>query len=155
MGWDIWCSTKLVFIIIYLGFLYQLMKKHPPVLCLVGCLRGQLLEPFYFNYMLPWRHLIHQFGCVFYHCYANDIQLYLSFRASSHSNLTTLHKCLAEISNWMSHFLQLNLSKSEVLVFEPDQVSTNIFQHLDSLATNREIVFQRPRHHFWLPSEIW
>lgn len=45
-------------------------------------------------------------------------QLYLFIRPEDLSNLTTLHKCVTEISNWMSKdHLQLHHSKSEVLVF--------------------------------------
>ncbi len=61
--------------------------------------------------MLPFGYLICQYGCVFYHCYVDDTQLYISVKPGDLSNLTTLRQCLAEISNWMSHnFLQLNHS---------------------------------------------
>uniref|UniRef100_A0A8C6PGM9 Reverse transcriptase domain-containing protein n=1 Tax=Nothobranchius furzeri TaxID=105023 RepID=A0A8C6PGM9_NOTFU len=52
-----------------------------------------------------------------YHCYADDTQLYLSFPPNDHTVSARISNCLSDISKWMkSHHLQLNLSKTELLV---------------------------------------
>ncbi len=53
-----------------------------------------------------------------YHCYADDTQLYLSFRPNDPTVAAQISGCLADISAWMKeHHLQLNLAKTELLVF--------------------------------------
>ncbi len=53
-----------------------------------------------------------------YHCYADDTQLYLSFQPEDPNVSTRISGCLADISAWMKeHHLQLNLAKTELLVF--------------------------------------
>ncbi len=52
------------------------------------------------------------------HCYADDRQLYLSFRPDDPTVAARIAGCLADISAWMQeHHLQLNLAKTELLVF--------------------------------------
>ncbi len=53
-----------------------------------------------------------------YHFYADDTQLYLSFRPDDPTVAARISGCLADISAWMKeHHLQLNLAKTELLVF--------------------------------------
>ncbi len=53
-----------------------------------------------------------------YHCYADDTQLYLSFRPDDPTVAARISGCLAEISAWMKeNHIQLNLAKTELLVF--------------------------------------
>ncbi len=53
-----------------------------------------------------------------YHCYADDTQLYLSFRPDDPTVAARISGCLADISAWMKeHHLQLNLAKTELFVF--------------------------------------
>ncbi len=53
-----------------------------------------------------------------YHFYADDTQLYLSFRPDDPTVAARISGCLADISAWMKeHHLQLNLTKTELLVF--------------------------------------
>ncbi len=53
-----------------------------------------------------------------YHFYADDTQLYLSFRPDDPTVAAWISGCLADISAWMKeHHLQLNLAKTELLVF--------------------------------------
>ncbi len=53
-----------------------------------------------------------------YHFYADDTQLYLSFRADDPTVAARISGCLADISAWMKeNHLQLNLAKTELLVF--------------------------------------
>ncbi len=52
-----------------------------------------------------------------YHCYADDTQLYLSFRPDDSTVAARISGCLADISAWMKeHHLKLNLAKTELLV---------------------------------------
>ncbi len=53
-----------------------------------------------------------------YHCHADDTQLYLSFRPDDPTVAARISGWLADISAWMKeHHLQLNLAKTELLVF--------------------------------------
>ncbi len=53
-----------------------------------------------------------------YHFYADDTQLYLSFRPDDPTVAARISGCLADISAWMKeHHLQLNVAKTELLVF--------------------------------------
>ncbi len=53
-----------------------------------------------------------------YHFYADDKQLYLSFRPDDPTIAARISGCLADISTWMKeHHQQLNLAKTELLVF--------------------------------------
>ncbi len=53
-----------------------------------------------------------------YHFYADDTQLYRSFQPDDPTVAARISGCLADISAWMKeHHLQLNLAKTELLVF--------------------------------------
>ncbi len=53
-----------------------------------------------------------------YHCYTDDAQLYLSFQPDDPTVAARISGCLADISAWMKEYhLQLNLAKTELLVF--------------------------------------
>ncbi len=53
-----------------------------------------------------------------YHCYADDTQLYFSFQPDDPTVTARIAACLSDISSWMmDHHLQLNLAKTELLVF--------------------------------------
>ena len=71
-----------------------------------------------------------------YHCYADETQLYLSFSQEDPSISAMISACLRNISIWMKdHHLQLNLAKTELLVFPAKQsISHHINVQLDSLS---------------------
>ncbi|XDV50781.1 hypothetical protein PO909_019793 [Leuciscus waleckii] len=55
---------------------------------------------------------------VLYHCYADDTQCYVPLHPKDDSSLQCLFDCLRDVKQWMSaNFLQLNDSKTEVLIF--------------------------------------
>ncbi len=53
-----------------------------------------------------------------YHCYADDTQLYLLFQPDDPTVPAGISDCLMDISAWKKeHHLQLNLAKTELLIF--------------------------------------
>lgn len=73
-------------------------------------------------------------------CYVDDTQLYVPLKPGS-SDAVYIMSCLAEIKFWMSkNFLQLNDSKSEVIIITPSGPSTstitNLTSSLDTLSNN-------------------
>ena len=63
-----------------------------------------------------------------YHCYADDTQMYLSFRPEDTTVSERISACLTDLSTWMKdHHLQLNLAKTELLVIPAkESLSHNI-----------------------------
>ena len=102
-----------------------------------GVPQGSILGPILFSlYLLPLGEIIRSHNINF-HFYADDTQLYLPIDPNITANITSLHNCLADIKNWMLiNFLQLNDSKSEVLVFGPPILRAQIESNLGSLTTN-------------------
>src|SRR4029434_6711037 len=68
-----------------------------------------------------------------YHCYADDTQLFLSFPPEDTTVSARISDCLADISTWMkNHHLQLNLAKTELMVFPAKQaIHHNISINID------------------------
>ncbi len=78
--------------------------------------------------------LIIIFQVICYHCYADDVQLYISFKLHEITKLSLLLNCINTIKVWMANnYLQLDFEKTEVLISAPAGVLPKVMKSLDPL----------------------
>uniref|UniRef100_A0A3Q3WP19 Reverse transcriptase domain-containing protein n=1 Tax=Mola mola TaxID=94237 RepID=A0A3Q3WP19_MOLML len=59
-----------------------------------------------------------------FHCYADDIQLYLSLKPDEANRLTKFHASIKDIKTWMTcNCLMLNSTKTEVIMLGPEHLN--------------------------------
>uniref|UniRef100_A0AAX7SRZ9 Reverse transcriptase domain-containing protein n=1 Tax=Astatotilapia calliptera TaxID=8154 RepID=A0AAX7SRZ9_ASTCA len=76
-------------------------------------------------YLLPLGLLLRSFNVTF-HCYTDDLQLYVPLTIGNCAEVSKLEPCLCAIRGWLSdNFLLLNTDKTELMVIGPQK-----FQHL-------------------------
>lgn len=69
-------------------------------------------------------------------CFADDIQLYVSFRPDDSEKLMILLNCLTAIKDRMAHnFLQLNTDKTEALIVGTGRVASKVAQCIGFLSS--------------------
>ncbi len=110
-----------------------------PVTC--GVPQGSVGGPTLFSIYLSGIKSILQRHSVKYHCYADDIQLYVSFPPSQSQALCSIHNlesCVEDICSWLSLYsLKLNCAKSEFLLFgskvQLDKINVTSFKIADSV----------------------
>ena len=99
-----------------------------PLTC--GVPQGSVLGPVLFSlYMLPLASIFEKYNISF-HCFADDIQIYLPLNQKTKTSLIPLLDCINEVKSWMdSNFLKLNNDKTEVIIFGPSEL-----QDMDNLG---------------------
>ncbi len=105
----------------------QYTSSSAPLTC--GVPQGSILAPTLFMiYMLPMGSIFKKYDISF-HLYADDTQLYLSFKPGDKNALAKLFVCIEELKSWlMSNSLTLNEVKTEVILFGPsDAFSFNSY----------------------------
>ena len=96
-----------------------------------GVPQGSFLGPILFTvYTSPLGDIYKKYR-VKYHCYADDMQNYLSFKSNTKGNqeecIKTLELCIAEIRKWMqTNLLRLNDEKTEFLLVGTKQQLSKI-----------------------------
>ena len=102
-------------------FIDDVMSGVANIVC--GVPQGSVLCPLKFClYLFPWGAILKYHG-IGYHIYADDTQLYISFKCNNPlASLPKLNNCISDIRVWMiKNKLKINVSKTEFIVFRSPQ----------------------------------
>ena len=89
----------------------------PPINILKGVPQGSVLGPLLLSiYLRPIYNIIRKYPNIYYHIYADDIQLQLKLPIDSMNSNSELSDCTSEITYWLLiNDLLVNTSKTELL----------------------------------------
>ena len=92
----------------------------PDITLSFGVPQGSVLGPLLFTmYVTPFADIANRFG-LYYHFYADESQLYVSFelRTNSQNAARILKSCTSVIKSWIKfNMLKLNDEKTELIIF--------------------------------------
>ena len=125
-----------------------------PLTC--GVPQGSVLGPLLFLlYMLPLGPILAKHNISF-HCYADDVQIYLPIKPETTNSFQPLLNCLQDVKTWMhDNFLALNQNKTEVILFDhstaippntPDTLISNICPSAKNLGVIFDSTFKLDKH---------
>lgn len=99
-----------------------------------GVPQGSVLAPTLFSlYLLPLGSIFRKHNVAF-HCYADDMQIYLPLTSGNENAVSNLSACLNDVKAWLSkNSLFLNSDKSEAIVFCPPEQRRQYLPNLDLL----------------------
>ena len=106
--------------------LYDVLSDFANIIC--GVPQGSVLGPLKFClYLLPMSAILkyHKIG---YHVYADDTQLYISFKCKQPlESISKVNSCLSDIRRWMiTNKLKINDSKTEFIVIRSPQLRCDL-----------------------------